>query len=101
MADKVEYSRLLMKRTNNVGVVPTTPTGSTLSTFTDTDTFVGEFYLNTVDDRLWIRTDTSQVEITLLKNLPTSSSGLTSKQLFTQTATQLGGTGTTKVICIV
>lgn len=33
--------------------------------------------------------------------LPTSSAGLPSGALFTQTATELGGAGTTKVICIV
>ena len=31
--------------------------------------------------------------------LPTSASGLASGTLFTQTAAELGGTGTTKVIC--
>jgi len=37
----------------------------------------------------------------IINNLPTSSSGLTSNQLFTQTATELGGSGSTKVICII
>lgn len=37
----------------------------------------------------------------IIDNLPTSSSGLTSNQLFTQTSTELGGSGSTKVICIV
>jgi hypothetical protein len=36
-----------------------------------------------------------------LGTLPTSSSGLTSGSMFTQTAAQLGGTGNTKVLCIV
>jgi len=36
-----------------------------------------------------------------LGTLPTSSSGLTSGSIFTQTAAQLGGTGNTKVLCIV
>jgi len=35
-----------------------------------------------------------------VKNLPTSSSGLSTGDLFTQTATQLGGSGTTKVLCV-
>lgn len=65
MADKIEYSRLLLKRTTNSGVVPTIPTGSTLNTFTNTDTFVGELFLNVVDDRLWVRTNNGQVEIPL------------------------------------
>jgi hypothetical protein len=36
-----------------------------------------------------------------IQNIPTSSSGLGSGAIFTQTAAQLGGTGSTKVICIV
>lgn len=63
MADKIEYSRLLVKRSDNTGVLPTIPTGTTLNTFSDTDTFIGEFFLNTMDDRLWIRTDNGQFEI--------------------------------------
>ena len=65
MADKVEYSRLLIKRSDNFGTIPTIPTGSTLSTFTDTDIFVGEFFLNTADDKLWVRTDSGIAELPL------------------------------------
>jgi hypothetical protein len=36
-----------------------------------------------------------------ISGLPTSSVGLVAGELFTQTATQLGGIGTTKVLCIV
>ena len=68
MSDKTEYSRLLVKRTDNSGTIPTIPTGTTLSTFTDTDTFVGEFFLNTTDDRLWVRTDNGQYEIMMSGN---------------------------------
>jgi hypothetical protein len=68
MSDKVEYSRLLIKRSDNAGIIPTIPTGSTLSTFTDTDTFVGEFFLNSTDDRLWVRTDNGQFEIMMSGN---------------------------------
>jgi hypothetical protein len=35
-----------------------------------------------------------------IQNIATSSAGLSSGALFTQTAAQLGGTGSTKVICI-
>lgn len=35
-----------------------------------------------------------------IDNLPTTSSGLKSGDLFTQTATQLGGSGSTKVLCV-
>jgi hypothetical protein len=59
MLDKTEYSRLLIKRTNTTGASPTIPPVSavTLSQFTPTDVMVGEFFLNTVDDELWIRTE--------------------------------------------
>ncbi len=65
MSDKIEYSRLIMKRSDITGVSPTTPTGTTLSSFTDTDIFEGEFFLNTADDLLWIRTATGILPITL------------------------------------
>ena len=38
---------------------------------------------------------------TKLANLPTSNAGLAAGEAFTQTATQLGGSGTTKVVCVV
>ena len=65
MSDKIEFSRLIMKRSDITGVSPTTPTGTTLSSFTDTDIFEGEFFLNTADDLLWIRTATGILPITL------------------------------------
>ena len=68
MSDKIEYSRLLIKRSDDASIIPTIPTGSTLSTFVDTDTFVGEFFLNTTDDRLWVRTDNGQFEIMMSGN---------------------------------
>lgn len=39
--------------------------------------------------------------INLAKNLPTAAAGLSVGDLYTQTATELGGSGTQKVICIV
>ena len=63
MSDKTEYSRLLLKRTGTPGVVPTIPTGNTLSTFIDTDTFIGEIFVNVDDDNAWIRTNNGQIPI--------------------------------------
>ena len=63
MSDKTEYSRLLIKRATETGVVPTIPTGTTLSTFTNTDLFVGEFFLNTTDENLYVRTDNGILQI--------------------------------------
>jgi len=68
MSDKVEYSRLLLKRSNVSSEIPTIPTGNTLNEMIDTDTFVGEFYLNAVDNRLWVRTDNGQYEIMMSGN---------------------------------
>lgn len=55
--------RNLIKRTDSGGAVPTIPTGVTSETdhsygdWLSTDTYVGEFFLNTTDDKLWMRTD--------------------------------------------
>lgn len=43
----------------------------------------------------------SDGQVTFPKGLPTSSAGLVTGDLYTQTAAQLGGSGTQKVICIV
>lgn len=65
MSDKIEYSRIRIKRTDNTGIVPTIPTGNTLNEMIDTDLFVGEFFLNTTDDKLWIRSDSGIIELQL------------------------------------
>ena len=64
MSDKVEYSRLLLKRSNTAGVTPTIPpvTATTLNQFTPTDLFVGEMFVNVEDDRAWVRTNNSIIE---------------------------------------
>jgi len=77
MSDKIEYSRLIMKRSDVTGVVPTIPTGTTLSTFTDTDLFVGEFFLNAADDVMWIRTDNGILPISLSGSTGTTIPTLT------------------------
>jgi hypothetical protein len=67
MLDKTEYSRLVIKRTTETGSVPTIPPLSaiTLNQFTPTDIMVGEFFENTVDDKLWLRTENSILPIQL------------------------------------
>jgi len=67
MADKIEYSRMLVKRTAQTGEVPTIPpiTATTLNQMIPTDLFVGEFFLNEADDLLWIRTDNGILPISL------------------------------------
>jgi hypothetical protein len=67
MADKVEYSRLILKRTNTIGVAPTIPAvpGAGLVNMTPTDTFVGELFANVADDSVWIRTNNGQIPLLL------------------------------------
>ena len=77
MLDKTEYSRLLIKRTNTTGSVPTIPpvSADTLSQFIPTDIMVGEFFLNTVDDSLWIRTETGIIPVSLGGGAITGATG--------------------------
>ena len=79
MSDKIEYSRLIMKRSTVSGDVPTVPpiTATTLNDFTPNDIFVGEFFLNAVDDLLWIRTDTGILPIDLSGSTGTTIPSLT------------------------
>ena len=97
MLDKTEYSRLIIKRTNTTGSVPTIPPTSaiTLSQFTITDIMVGEYFLNTVDDKLWVRTENGISEIPL-DALPFSSTTGNFEVISGQTWTDLysfsGGT---------
>lgn len=66
MANVTEYSRLLFKRTTSPGVIPTVPTGTTIdSTWLPTDILPGEGFINLADDRLWFRTNTGIVEVSL------------------------------------
>jgi len=63
---QTEYSRLLLKRATFPGVLPTIPTGSTISnTWLPTDLLEGELYLNSPDDRLFVRTANGIKEIAI------------------------------------
>jgi hypothetical protein len=79
MADKIEYSRMLVKRTDQTGEVPTVPpiTATTLNQFIPTDLFVGEFFLNEVDDLLWVRTANGILPISLSGSTGTTVPNLT------------------------
>ena len=81
MSDKIEYSRLLLKRSTTSGEVPTIPpiTAVTLNQFTATDIFEGELFLNSIDDLLWIRTENGILPISL-----SGSTGSTGNQTLTQ-----------------
>lgn len=76
MADpKVEYSRLRQKRSALAGVEPTIATSSILPSddWLTTDIMVGEEFLNTVDDRYWVRTENGIMEINTSSTYSTSS----------------------------
>jgi hypothetical protein len=55
MSDKIEYSRLLIKRSDISGVTPTITSATTLNDFTETDLFSGEMFLNTADETAYVR----------------------------------------------
>jgi len=63
----IEGNRWLYKRTDISGITPTINTGSTIPypDWTPTDIMVGEAYLNTVDDLMWVRTDNGIIELPL------------------------------------
>lgn len=93
--DKIEYSRLVIKRTNETGSVPTIPPLSaiTLNQFTPTDIMVGEFFENTVDDKLWLRTENEILPIQL--GIPSGTTGnfeIVSGQTWTELHSLTGGT---------
>ncbi len=82
--DKIEYSRLLMKRSTTSGEVPTIPpiTATTLNQFTPTDIFEGEFFLNSIDDLLWIRTENGILPISLSGSTGTTVTPTLTQVLF-------------------
>jgi hypothetical protein len=85
MANKTEYSRLLLKRSAIGGVEPTVPSGTTIdNNWLATDLLVGEGFLNTFDDRLWYRTLNGIIEVPL--------SGFSSNNFFTESAVLSGNT---------
>lgn len=82
---QTEYSRLLLKRATFPGVLPTIPTGSTISnTWLPTDLLEGELFLNAADDRLWVRTANGIQEIAI--------SGISSANYYTTSAYLSGST---------
>jgi hypothetical protein len=55
--------RMSVRRSNTTGVIPTIPTESDFTLWLDTDIFDGEFFLNTADAKLWLRSDSAITEI--------------------------------------
>lgn len=68
---ETKYSRVLIKRTDVVGLSATTAPSSDhtlLPAWSDSDIYVGELFLNATDEKLWIRTTNSIMEIPLLSD---------------------------------
>lgn len=74
--DKIEYSRLILKRSGISGEQPTIPTGTTLNEMIPTDLFVGEMFVNVADDLLWVRTDNQILPISLSGSTGTTTPSL-------------------------
>ncbi len=71
MSQEVKYTRIILKRTSVAGLSATTTTSldhTTLPAWKPTDVYVGEFFLNSEDDKMWIRTDNSIKEIPLINS---------------------------------
>ena len=64
MSLKTENKRIVVKRSTVSGVVPTIPSSAATDVYDHTaggwlatDLYVGEFFMNTADDKLWFRSD--------------------------------------------
>ena len=68
MSDKIEYSRMLLKRSNVSGVTPTVTSATTLNDFTQTDLFEGEMFLNTIDEKAFVRMNNNILEFDLVSS---------------------------------
>jgi len=72
MSKEVKYSRLILKRSDvttlSATTAPNTDHTSSSPPWEPTDVYVGEMFLNTNDQKLWVRTDSSIKEIPLLDN---------------------------------
>lgn len=60
-----QNSRIAVHRTTTTGLAPTIPASVdfTDGTWINTDILVGEFFVNTTDDKAWFRTDNGIIEI--------------------------------------
>jgi len=100
MLDKTEYSRLLIKRSDTPGVVPTIPpfSADSLNQFIPSDIMIGEFFANVADDLLWIRTENNIYPIPLSGGQITGVTG-NFEIISGQTWTELySGSGATSII---
>jgi len=68
MSKDVQGARVLIKRTEVSGEIPTIPLNQDHTTgWASTDIYTGEFFINIADDRAWVRTNSPEaVELALL-----------------------------------
>jgi hypothetical protein len=102
MSDKIEYSRLLQKRSTVAGVIPTVTSATTLNEFSTTDVFEGEIMVNTTDQTAFIRLGNEIKEFDLMphntEDYDFCSTGIQTSTISACTTTiDIGKTGTTSL----
>lgn len=78
MSANYQYSRLILKRSAISGTTPTINTGSTDHTdgsWSSTDLYEGELFLNSADDLMWVRTSNGLLPISISGGSTTVTSG--------------------------
>jgi len=83
MAKVEKFARIIIKRTNTTGLSGTTaPTGpngiedhTILPAWSPTDIYIGEFFLNEVDEKLWLRVNKNTIRQVLFYGDPGVGSG--------------------------
>ena len=95
-------SRIRLKRSSTTTTEPTVApsTDHTDGTWVSTDLYVGELFLNTADDKLWIRTDSGTKNIPMGCDVRCASLSIASADVLTLNSTPLTivaaqGAGTT------
>lgn len=69
MSKKIKYSRFILKRSSINGVSATTAANTdhtSLPKWRTSDIYIGELFLNTRDEKMWVRTESSIKEIPLI-----------------------------------
>jgi hypothetical protein len=93
MSNPIEYSRLIMKRTQVSGATPSINTGDTIdNTWTDSDILTGELFYNIPDQKLYTR---SGEDIVLLSQ---GTTGSTTTQTLSETLIAGNTTGNNWIV---
>ena len=96
---KVEkFSRIIIKRSNTLGVTATIPSGNdhtTLPVWKTSDIYIGEFFLNQIDEKLWLRVNNSTIkQLVFFDDLSSGLNGTSGKNGTSGTSGTDGTVGT-------